>query len=144
MTTIACDGNTMASDSRSSTGGICSGSIKKIYKLDNGDLFGLTGFPSDAFKVIRWINDPMIKEPTVDDSFIALILCAESGELSIMDDALVRVPQSKPAFIGSGAGIAMGAYDVCGNLITAVKTACKFDNYSGGVIQVENINDSIT
>lgn len=141
MTTIACDGSLMVSESMTSSNGIYSGLTKKIHRLNNGDLFASTGYLCDGIKVFEWLNGGVDKKPEVDEGFGALLLCKETGDCFLYGHSVTKIPQSKPAFIGSGYELAMGAYEACGDLVKAVEIACKFDIYSGGEIQCLSIID---
>jgi ATP-dependent protease HslVU (ClpYQ) peptidase subunit len=44
-----------------------------------------------------------------------------------------------PFFGGSGAEIAQGAYQVCNDPVKALKVAMKLDVYTGGPINIEEI-----
>ena len=141
MTTIACDGNTIVSESYSTVAGIYVGSVKKVRRLSNGDIFASCGMGDDSVNVFEWLNNSASEKPKVDEGFAAFVLKSDSSDLILYAATLTPMPQSKPAFLGSGWEIALGAYDVCGDLIKSVQTACKFDLHSGGVIQVESLDD---
>jgi len=63
------------------------------------------------------------------------------GSLNLYTNKLVPMPVSTPYFLGSGYELAMGAYEVCGDLPKSVRVAIKFDVNSGGNLQCSSLID---
>jgi len=143
MTTIAFDGNILASDSRC-VGDYIEDSYKKIFKINN-KYYGLGGNYSCCLVFIEWIKNNVMgdEKPKLDDNFGALVVDIKSKKVFYYDDYLIKIPQKSPCAIGSGAVVAMTAM-VCGkNAIEAIEIAKRLDNRTGGRIQHYTISDSL-
>jgi ATP-dependent HslUV protease subunit HslV len=137
MTTIACDGKSMAGDGRSRDAGglICSESIAKVRRLKDGRIFGLAGNPYDLNAIEAWLNDGG-EFPQIDkDNFDLLVLEADGRAYSYSPRG-GRSEQLLPAGAGSGIDLAIGAMEAGASAEEAVRIACKRHAGSGGKITV--------
>ncbi|MDH7971056.1 hypothetical protein QH494_02585 [Sphingomonas sp. AR_OL41] len=138
VTTIATDGQTMASDGQSSFGNtIVNDAAIKIARLNTGALIGTAGNNARRHAVIAWLNDGMatpypFPEPDDDRDIIALIVDDEGamflsgvGDLSAI---------SLPAAIGSGSDFAIGAMLAGATPANAVALAAQRDVWTSGKI----------
>jgi ATP-dependent protease HslVU (ClpYQ) peptidase subunit len=136
MTTIACDGKSMASDGRSTDEGglICSESVVKVRRLKDGRIFGLSGTPFDLDNIERWFNEGG-EFPEVGEQFDVLLL-DKDGCVYCYDRKGDCTEEMLPAAIGSGCELAIGAMEAGATPAEAVRIACKRHNGSGGKITV--------
>jgi len=143
MTTIACDGKTIVTDSQSTdANSINCGYQQKVHKIDGVGCFASCGTVEDAILVREWIAGGAIKKemPEVGDGFSAILMMG-NGSVHLYGKKLVPMQVSTPTFLGSGYELAMGAYEVCGDLAESVRVAIKFDTNSGGDLQILSIID---
>lgn len=133
MTTIACDGKTMASDSRQIGSYIDPVTAVKIREFNNC-LIGNAGDPAILGTFIHWLREgcDKSKKPDIQENEFLML---KDGEIYHYSKELNPIPVGNPAAIGSGAKFAMTAM-LCGKTPTeAVEIACQLDPYSGGEIQ---------
>jgi hypothetical protein len=131
MTTIAFDGATLASDSRS-TGSYIDDKTKKIFKQGNR-YYGIAGRYTSALLFLQWSNDRTKEKPRLEDDFDVIEI--DKGKAFYYDKNLVKTPTSVPCSIGSGCHIAMTAMLLKHSSIEAVRVAKKLDECTGGKIQ---------
>lgn len=135
MTTIACDGKSMAGDGKTTINGtITSLSMRKIFKLKDGRVIGGCGPIESLFVVMRWLENGGDK-PKVDQDFSALLMSHDG--VKCCSDTLEWLAMDTPMAIGSGMQVALGAMDSGICPAQAVNVASKRDVYTGGVITVE-------
>lgn len=135
MTTVACDGRTMASDGLVTEGDhICRTDYRKVFELADGRVAGFAGNCYNWDSFAGWLDNGG-DLPKVDDSFSCLVL-SPNGELHSYDEHGRRFLEVPPAAIGSGARFALSAMDFGKNADEAVGYACSRDIYSGGSITV--------
>lgn len=133
MTTIACDGKTMACDSRQIGAYIDNVKAEKIREF-NGCLIGNAGDPAMLQTFISWLNagGDKSKKPDIDDNEFLML---KDGKIYHYSKELNPVPTGTPSAIGSGASFAMAAM-LCGKTpAEAVGIACQLDPFTGGDIQ---------
>jgi ATP-dependent protease HslVU (ClpYQ) peptidase subunit len=112
LTTIACDGKSMAGDGLCLTGGdsISSTTVVKVRRLAGGGLVGVAGSAFDVDTFVDWLNSDRSEK------------LLDTWEKSI------------PAATGSGVEMAMAAM-ACGKTAKeAVEIACLLHSQSGGLI----------
>lgn len=128
MTTVACDGKSMASDTLVDDGGTRA-RCTKIYKV-NGDLIGFAGALGSGLAFIDWYKTRTESPPTLSDTNI--IILKASGKIELWDESEYPMTFSNKFYaIGSGADAALAAMH-CGKSPTeAVKIACKVDMSTG-------------
>jgi ATP-dependent protease HslVU (ClpYQ) peptidase subunit len=135
MTTIACDGESMAGDGR-----ICSGSTifgsnaEKITLLKDGRIVGVAGNARYQQLFIAWLTNGG-ELPELDDEFEALVLRPDGTVLSY-DYKGRELQEELPTATGSGREFALAAMDLGASPEEAVKIACERDMMSGGKITV--------
>lgn len=134
MTTIAWDGKTLAGDTQTNHEPIIiPGKTRKIFKLRDGRLVGISGVVSEFPSFLHYL---------------------ESGESSGQLDVSALVVQGKqcmyyegtrpsylkrpPAAIGTGTGYALAAMMAGADAKKAVQIACKLDPSSGGQVMTLN------
>lgn len=137
MTTVAYDGTTLATDSRS-VGYYVDDAVKKLFEVD-GVFYGFAGGVTDIASVIQWLQNggadgkPEIKE---EDVFGIEV---NGDDVFYWEKNLVKIPRATPCAVGSGAVVAMTAM-LCGkNAVEAVEMAKILDQNTGGDVQSVNI-----
>lgn len=141
MTTIACDGLSMAADGLcvDHTDMVVERSLAKIRRLADGRICGGAGSSFDFDSWTHWLTDGKPDEaPMTDNTFCGLILHPD-GRLLWVDHKGRELPQSVPAAIGSGAVFAMGAMYAGASAKKAVEIATLLDVHSGGTVREEKL-----
>lgn len=135
MTTIACDGETMAGDGqREHRGTITNRSAIKVRRLDDGSLYGTAGCVAFGDQMIEWIAKGGEKPKMEgEDGFASLHLKAE-GELYFIGPEGVPSRIEAPYAVGSGMDIAIGAMHAGASPQRAVEIAAMCDPCTGGTI----------
>lgn len=135
MTTIACDGKSMAGDGFAcARGSIVDHATVKVYRATDGCILGCAGEYHDALAFLAWRNGG--DRPKIKAAFEALVLMA-SGDLSYhCEKDLEGVPQEIPAAIGSGMDFALGAMDGGATPESAIEIASNRDPYTGGTATI--------
>ena len=161
MTTICVRDNIMVSDGQMSRGDfIDSYDFEKIVSI-NGCLVGCAGSVASILKFRQWFADNMeaelakqeypfvnisFPEDMIEDDFTALVLYPD-GVLYEFFGAGSAMEVKQPAAIGSGMFYALSAMDAGASAEEAVKIATLRDAYSGGDIQVfelEGMEEGLT
>lgn len=136
MTTIACDGKSMAADGLQSQNGMITGRrIEKLFLGPGGSIFGCAGASEAHHAFKAWIeaNEPP-ERPDLKGEFEALQLRPD-GSLWCWEGRLVPYRVEIPQSIGSGAPFAQAAM-LCGKSPReALEIANQLDLASGGDIQ---------
>jgi ATP-dependent protease HslVU (ClpYQ) peptidase subunit len=133
MTTIACDGESMAGD-----GLVCSGSTifgsnaQKIVSLKDGRIVGCAGNARYQRAFVAWLNEGG-EPPELDDEFEALVLMPDGSVVSY-DHKGRPLPEELPTATGSGREFALAAMDLGASPKEAVEAAAKRDMMTGGTI----------
>lgn len=141
MTTIAWDGRSLAADRKISWGGGAMGETRKVHRRDSdGALIGVCGGTGVAQALADWFltGEVGVKpdlSPTDDDAASGLIIRPDGALWHIYKHGLVPVSAPFLAF-GSGADYALGAMAQGATAREAVAVAIRFDNGSGGEIDV--------
>ena len=135
MTTIACDGKSLAADGMATCNGIVTDrNMIKIWKLKDGRLLGCAGDAGTAIAFREWLEGG--EKPELNDNFDALVLNRDGECFYYSRPNLVPVPAELPTAIGSGMGFAIAAMDAGATAVRAVEIACGRDTLSGGHITV--------
>jgi ATP-dependent HslUV protease subunit HslV len=132
MTTIACDGKSMAADGASSAYEVihCT-KRKKLSRLSDGSIIGTSGGHVDREAFREWLENGG-KAPKVVD-FSALRLMPD-GRILYYGDTLEGCEVDTPAAVGSGSQFAIGAMEAGLSAKRAVEIASKRDPWTGGQI----------
>lgn len=135
MTTIACDGKSIAADGMiNSNGTIHDLRCVKVFRLNSGGIAGFTGQPYFYAAALAYLNGDA-DSLDVGDDFEAIIL-HRNGECECMDGKGRCYPQSVPTATGSGAPFALAVMDMGYDAKEALEAAAKRDCYTGGTIIV--------
>ena len=138
MTTIACDGKSMAGDGqREFRGSISTRRAKKVRRLPDGSLLGTCGDVAIGIALVEWLTNggdkPAPMEPEL--GFNALLL-KPTGEVMLYDKHFVPAEVELPIAIGSGMDFAVGAMLAGKSAAEAVEIAAIRDTGTGGEITV--------
>lgn len=153
MTTVAWDGQILASDSQEELLGWASYGARKIHLVRPGIYVGLSGSDTLGNHYLRtlssWWNDDVEKIPAykldgthLDDScnIQALMIDVRTGTPFCYRLFMSGLqPVSGPQAIGSGAAMAYPALLLGRTALGAVEFAIKHDPYSGGEIQYVDV-----
>jgi ATP-dependent protease HslVU (ClpYQ) peptidase subunit len=137
MTTIATDGHSMAGDTLTCASTIMVRHAVKVFRCQNGQIFGCCGATTDAIKFQEYMLMGGEK-PTLSEDFSALVLNVD-GSVDWIDKEFVRVSTAVPNAIGSGGEIALGAMLAGQAPENAVRTAMIRDTNTGGDVTVEHL-----
>ena len=133
MTTIAFDGEIIASDSRSSIGNtLGQGNRKKIFRKGNEFIAG-AGYYDEVIKISEYLlhggEEPKLSDPDFT------IMHIKNNKVFYYCNSVNPTPQTPPFAIGSGDDFALAAM-MCGKTaVEAVKIAIKCDVYTGGKVR---------
>lgn len=132
MTTIAFDGETLASDTQSSLFRL---RVRKICRLPDGRLFGSCGRLSDNVAVAKWMIDGGEK-PKVEDSFHGIVVTGRHHFYGLEATLEPLLYDGMGMFaIGSGRDFALMAMYLGKSAGAAVVLASKFDVDTGHDIE---------
>ena len=131
MTTIAFDGEVIASDSQSSTDFVDQNSAKKLFRK-KGKVFGVAGDYAQCLAVIDWLMGE--KKPTFNDDCFTVVVI-EDGQAQIYCNEFYPYPAQPPFAFGSGGVFAMAAMLAGADAKRAVEIACQLDENSGGKVR---------
>ncbi len=135
MTTVACDGRTMAADGLvTEDDHICRTDYRKVFELADGRIAGFAGNCYNWGAFAGWLDNGG-DLPKVEDGFCCIVL-SQNGDLHSYDQHGRIFPECAPKAIGSGALFALAAMDFGQSAAEAVGYACTRDIYSGGSITV--------
>lgn len=133
MTTVACDGRSIAADGMVSGNGMVHHlDFPKVRRLKSGAVVGFSGQPFDAVAMMAYLNGEK-DSLDLDEGFEALIL-HPSGVCECMDGKGRRYVQTTPCATGSGTAFALTMMDAGYPAEKAVSAAIKRDTTSGGII----------
>lgn len=131
MTTIACDGKTIAADSQiTGCGLIHSNTFQKIHRLPDGSIFAFSGAAYDLQAWLDFASGLSCELRAIEDSE-ALVL-KPNGELWCYNEIGRAYRQSVPAATGSGSAVALGAMLAGASPRRAVEIASMLDTKTGG------------
>lgn len=140
MTSIAFDGSTLAADSLITDGSMRAGYMNKIIKLLNGGYVTGCGSAHGAQLVADWMNG--LREAPSDKQMedITVLHIDINGKGWFYDGTVsAAIPAGKKDAAGSGAPYAKVAMEMGASAEQAVRQAMKFDVFSGGKINVVQI-----
>lgn len=141
MTTIAWDGQSLASDSLCVNGHIASATMRKIGRGPGGELAGAAGDAGFNRQFIAWVEsgrhgpspEPKLdKNDCTDFGFVVLT----DGNIELHENAGVSIVRAPFYACGSGRDVALGAMAHGATAEQAVQAAISLDIYSGGEITV--------
>lgn len=135
MTTIACDGKSMAGDGqREACRTILTTNAVKVQRLGDGRIVGTCGDTALATKLVDWLNGKGDKpEGKAEDDFAALVL-GHDGVIEYISGHCIPTIVPAPVAVGSGMDFAIGAMEAGKTPFEAVQIACRRDPNSGGTI----------
>lgn len=129
MTTVACDGKTMAADSKTDMDGI-SDTVKKLHKARNGDILGFAGDVGAGLKFFHWYDSNRVDSVDLGDTCVLVL--HPSGKMTLWDSSMHPMTVTRPVFaIGSGGLAALAAMLAGADAKKAVQISCKLDPASG-------------
>lgn len=135
MTTIACDGKSLAADGLITGNGMRhSLTTIKVHRLAGGSVVGFTGSVfvyGDALAFLNGDKDTL----DIGDDFEAIILHAD-GRAECMDGKGRRYEQPSPCATGSGTAAALAAMAMGADAAQAVRVAMSIDVGTGGTLTV--------
>lgn len=139
MTTIAFKDGILAADSRSTSGTMVSGSVKKIIGGD-GFYTAITGDTQDKNPVFKYLKDGGEKPKIANLNGIVV----KNGKMQLFDDKLEPYDMGCAFYaLGSGRELAIGAMAAGATAEEAVKIACEYDVHTGGPVHVVNTNTEV-
>lgn len=138
MTTIACDGRTMAADSQETTGGdvrIRSDAVK-VALLDDGTVLGVSGDANALPAFVKWLNagSPRDDRPTGFDATLLRLRPDGTVEDAQAKSGVCWAPRPAPCALGTGQEFALGAMAAGADAAAAVEIAIRYDVFSGGSV----------
>lgn len=137
MTTIACDGKSMAGDGqREACRTILTTDAVKVQRLEDGRIVGTCGDTALAVGLVDWLKGVGDK-PTgkAEDDFAALVLRPD-GVIEYISGHCVPLIVPAPVAVGSGMDFAIGAMEAGRTPFEAVVIAARRDPGTGGKITV--------
>lgn len=143
MTTIACNGMSMAGDGFVTNGDVVfSRSFAKVRRLSDGRIAGVSGSAFHVAPFLEWLEDGGEK-PKIDvENFEALVLHVD-GTCLCYDADCRSIPEELPTASGSGKAFALGAMDAGATPEEAVEIACDRDCSSGGTVIVLHLESKL-
>lgn len=107
----------------------------KVFKLDDGSLFGAAHSSEDIEILTRWLKqDPLCSTLPPDLEDVTALLVKPTGEF-YMTEGKIWVPAGLDYYaIGSGGLVANAAMDAGATAKKAVEIACNRDLWCGGLI----------
>ncbi len=143
MTTIACDRRTMAADTRMTSDGGAFAHTQKLFRLNDGSLFGFSGDPAVGLLWVQYLDgeiDAIDDKKVDDDASCALRLTPSGIWLYQLPFYCTPVPVlDHYAAIGSGEMAAQAALILGHEPHDAIAIAAKVDAFTGGPIIVETL-----
>lgn len=135
MTTIACDGKSMAADGMVSCEGTVFGrNAVKVRRLNDGRIVGVCGSAYNIEPFSEWLNDGGDK-PELPDEFEALVLRPD-GICLCYNNKCQSIVEELPTASGGGKDFALAALDAGCSPERAVEIACQRALGTGGKITV--------
>lgn len=131
MTTIAFDGETLASDSQSITQFVDPLPTQKIFRR-KGRLFAVAGDYAQSLVVIDWLCDGEKPSFNRNEFMVAEVI---GKKMEVYDGEFYPYPAIPPFAFGSGGVFAMAAMLAGAKAKRAVEIACQLDESSGGKIR---------
>lgn len=137
MTTIACNKDTMAGDSRcADASSMCN--VTKIFRIGE-KLVGVAGAYANCMEFIKWMRGGMDADMVPDmDNVYALVLSSR-GIAQYDGHPTPFYVRDKFAAVGSGCQAALAAM-ICGKTPSeAVRVAAKVDSHTGGRVTTKSL-----
>lgn len=133
MTTVAYDGRTLAGDTQANSAGMRR-TVKKLFRLNDGRLFGGSGDYENCLLARDWLNDGGPK-PTLTDDFTGLVIETD-GRCMRYEHKLCPSPiAEKFTALGSGRDFAIAAMHMGQSAREAVKLASIYDIGTGPEVE---------
>jgi ATP-dependent protease HslVU (ClpYQ) peptidase subunit len=132
MTTIACDGISMAGDSLTTAGNMRVADTVKVHRTKDGRIYGGCGPSTSNAAFLKWMEE-QTAPPELAEEFEALILHPD-GTVYWIDHKLQPIRYLSPMAVGSGSDIAIGAMLAGMDAANAVAVAKKRDIRTGGTV----------
>lgn len=134
MTTIACDGKSMAGDGRACRNDlIVNEAAVKVHRLADGSLFGGAGDKHELQELRAWLDAGAQGSPPKAKDFAAFVL-KRNGELWYHTDRSVPVLTEAPNAVGCGEELAIGAMEAGASAQQAIEIASRRNTSTGGKI----------
>ena len=136
MTTIACDGKSMAADGQAQAGGaICCRSMVKVFALSDGSLYGACGDSGDGERHMKWVDEGCEGAPPEKlDTDFGFLCLRPTGRLFEGGSSALLTEIEAPFAVGSGGEIALGAMDAGATAEQAVAIAASRNPHTGGKV----------
>lgn len=145
MTTIACDGRSIASDTQATAGDERTSTTKRKIVVENGFVYGFTGVCSYFEAVRKWHAngcDPDNMPKTGKDDRWNLLVFGPDGVRCYSQETPYFEEYEYPQAFGSGASYALGAMKAGAAAHQAVQIAIELDIRSGGHVKVISLEDA--
>lgn len=140
MTTIACDGKSMAGDGLITDNDIITMTdCRKVSVLEDGRVIGFAGNAYGYAAFAKWLEAGAKGDPPKfcdSDSDITCLVLTPAGQLFTYDKHGYPFEERPPFAIGSGQQFAIAAMDLGKSPEEAVRYACTRDPFSAGDITV--------
>lgn len=138
MTTVACDGQTVAADTMQVGSYIDPVAFQKIHRVGR-TIIGVAGDIAQCSVFIRWFKDQSKPKPSPENmkDFEAMVVRDDTAYY--YDELLELVETGLPCAIGSGSKFAMAAMLAGADAVKAVKIAMKLDIRTGGKVRTIKI-----
>jgi ATP-dependent protease HslVU (ClpYQ) peptidase subunit len=134
MTTVACDGKTMAADGLVTCNGtIWAQGFEKVARLPDGRIAGASGSAYYIAPFLAWLKDGGDFPEMDAENFEGLVLSPD-GSVRAYDHKGRSIPEEVPTASGSGKEIALGAMLAGATPAEAVNIAAERDCGTGGKI----------
>jgi hypothetical protein len=146
MTTIACDGRTIAADTLGTCGSEKSTTPRQKIVVDEGHVYGFTGnwaFFAPARKWHAAGADPASVPKGNKDGDWQLLVFGSDEVVTYSSDVPYPCNYEYPEAFGSGATYALAAMRARCSAAEGVRVAIESDVYSGGHVRTLNLNDTL-
>lgn len=135
MTTIAWDGETLASDSRASDDAIEQHSCRKLFRVGE-TLIGISGDLEEAYEFVAWVRrGEVVDEKPRGFKDLSAIVIRPNGRAFEYGVRCMPVPSARLTAAGTGRCFALGAMLAGASAVEAVAIAKRLDPNSGGRTQ---------
>lgn len=136
MTTIACDGRSMAGDGMiTENDHVCRTDYEKVRRLSDGRIVGFCGNSFNWNAYFDWLEKEEGDPPKVEHELEVLVLLPD-GTIRQYDEHGRWFLEKSPCAIGSGQRFALAAMDFGKSAAEAVAYAITRDIFSGGEVTV--------
>lgn len=139
MTTIVCDGKTLASDSRITWGSMVEQRLMQKIVVCGDTVYAQCGMEGLLGPLIEWHRagaDTRSLPHIPADCSWEFVVMTRSRTTWYSDKTTMGAPISRQWAIGSGRQFAIGALHAGADAVKAAKIGAKLDIYSGGPIRV--------